>query len=366
MKKALIAGILFLCIIRGNGQTRKISIVVDERVELITAMQLLFDYPLVGKADIIYKNEALAFFAPHKEDTTVKYLLDITQKYFSFVKPFNYIFHYSFPALKQLVPFSDYENETFGFARHGDSLQRFLAAIKQFYTESHFHDFFAQHTLFYERLIAKAKQTVDTIPLVDILEAHYGMKQHAYTLILSPLFIEAGMSTWIKEKGGNDLYSIIAPNLDSKDVPDFDPRWMMQYLVFHEFSHPFCNPLIDKYYPALEKDSVLLEPIRKALKQQGSATWKDDLCEFLTRANEIVLVQKVFGKGDGDRVYYSYLNQKWIYIMGLVPIIQNYQTNRSKYKTLDDIMPEVIAYFDGEAKKLATVPEAIKVNTPGE
>ena len=122
----------------------------------------------------------------------------------------------------------------------------------------------------------------------------------------------------------------------------------MQNLVLHEFSHAFCNPLIDKYYNSFEKDTCLLNPIRKAIKQQGSNTCRDALFEFLTRANQIVLIQQLFGKEDADKVYNDYLNQKWIYIKGLVPVIQKFQDNRNKYKTFEEIISEIIVYFDSE------------------
>src|SRR5476651_333148 len=65
----------------------KIKVIVDERVELITIMQLLYDYPLVGKADINYKTDVLKYFAKHKDDASVGYFLDIAQRYLSFIKP---------------------------------------------------------------------------------------------------------------------------------------------------------------------------------------------------------------------------------------------------------------------------------------
>ncbi|MDE1191556.1 MAG: DUF4932 domain-containing protein [Arachidicoccus sp.] len=62
------------------------------------------------------------------------------------------------------------------------------------------------------------------------------------------------------------------------------------------------------------------------------------------------LTGQLFGKADADSIYNEYMKQKWIYIKELIPIIEKYDNNRNKYKTLNDIMPEVVAYFDNEEK----------------
>jgi len=334
-----------------SSHSKKIAVIVDERIELITTMQLLFDYPLVGRADITYKQDVLNYFAKHKQDTSVNYFLNIAEKYLSFIRPINYALHFSFPEFKRDAAFTDYENNDLGFAKHSsDSLRLYLGALKQFYQESHFHNFYVAHQKLYDSLIITIRKAVDSVDLAGVLEKHYGRSQHSYTLVLSPLFLDAGMSTWIKRKNGNDLYSIIGPDAGSEAQPNFDTRWLMQFLVIHEFSHPFCNPLVDKYYRSLEKDSCLWQPIKKQMKRQGNASWKTVLCELLTRANEISLIKEIYGKEDADKIYDDYIKKDYIYLKGLVPLIDEYNSNRGKYKTIDDIMPGVLYYFDTEAK----------------
>jgi len=334
-----------------SATPKKIAVIVDERTELITTMQLLFEYPLVGRAEIKYKDDVQKYFSKHKGDTSVNYFLGIAEKYLSFIRPINYAYHFTFPGLKQNAEFTPYENNNLGFAAHSsDSLKLYLNALKQFYKDSQFHAFYQEHQMFYDSLVNKVKKTVDSVDLAGILEKHYGTAQHSYTLVLSPLFLDAGMSTWIKRNNGNDLYSIIGPDADSKVTPNFDTRWLMQFLVIHEFSHPFCNPLIDRYYSSLAKDSCLWLPIKKQMVREGNGTWKTVLYELLTRANEIGLVREIYGKADADKIYNDYIKKNYIYLEGLVPIIDEYNSNRDKYKTLDNIMPKVVDYFDAAAK----------------
>ncbi len=343
--------LVFGTIVNVHGQKKEIAVVVDERVELITTTQLLFGYPLVGRTDIQYKHDVEQYFAAYENDADVAVMLKITQNGFSFVKPFNYVYHFTFPEFKKQADFSSYENDVLEFGKIHDTLLRFNAALQRFYEKTSFHNFYLSHQSFYDSITAPIKKLVDRYNLVQTLEAHYGTKQNNYTLVLSPLFIEAGMSTWIEHKNGNNLYSIVGPNLDSKATPNFDTNQIVQYLLIHEFSHPFCNPYIDENYPQLEKDSTLFGPISKALDEQGCGDWKSALCEMLTRANEIVLVRKVFGRAEADKVYDQYMKQQWIYIEGLVPLVDKFQADRKKYPTLKHLMPEVIRYFDTETAK---------------
>lgn len=329
----------------------RIRVIVDERVELITTMQLQYEYPLVGRAEIRYKKEIQDAFGSHAADNSVKYFLNLAERYFSFVKPINYTLHYSFPDFRRTAGFSAYENWNYGFDRHRDSLLMYINALKQFNKETGFNRFYKAHKAFYDSLIVPVKQKVDSVDLVSLLEKHYGQRQHSYTLILSPLFIDAGMSTYIETTQGKDFYSIIGPKTESKVNPDFDTRWLVQFLVLHEFSHPFCKPLIDEYYPQLEKDSALFGPIKKAMKKEGNSSWRATLYELLTRANEITLDEQIFGKADAAKVYQDYLGKNYTLLTGLLTIIGDYNQNRDKYKTLEDIMPRVVAYFDDEAKK---------------
>lgn len=329
---------------------RKVKVYVDERVELITITQLLFDYPLVGKAEIGYKKDVLDYFSKYKNERCIENLQHITENNFSFVKPFNYTYHFTFPGFKQMASFNDYEETVLGFKGRHDTLSEFNRNLKRFYKISKFHPFFESKKQFYDSITTLVENEVNKYDLIQEIENYYGSRQNSYNLVLSPLFIDAGMSTWVESANGNNLYSIIGPNTDSKISPDFDIRWLIQNLVLHEFSHPFCNPLIEKHYSQLEKDSCLYEPVRKALLKQGTNGWKSTLCEMFTRANEVLLIRKLYGKEDAEKIYNEYIKQKWIYIQGLVPLLEEYQKNRPAYVSLEDIMPKVIAYFNSEAE----------------
>ena len=60
----------------------------------------------------------------------------------------------------------------------------------------------------------------------------------------------------------------------------------------------------------------------------------------------------LFGKEKSDKLYNEMINDGWIYLEGIVPIIKDeYLKNRNKYKTQDEIMELVINYLEKEKEK---------------
>lgn len=161
----------------------------------------------------------------------------------------------------------------------------------------------------------------------------------------------AVLAPQISTPKGAVLYAIVGPKYNSKEVPEFDIDNLLSEYVIHEFSHSFCNVLINKNMAELAKDSCLLSPILASQEEQGYGRWNTCLYEHLVRANEIVLTEKVFGKTKADEEYQDMIKkEQWIYLEGLVPIIHQYTADRKKYKTENDIMPLIIAYFHDKAK----------------
>jgi hypothetical protein len=102
----------------------------------------------------------------------------------------------------------------------------------------------------------------------------------------------------------------------------------------------------------MDDDSCLLVPILSSQKSQGYGEWKTCLYEHLTRANEIVLSGIIYGDSAGEERYRNNaVNEKFIYLEGLVPLIRNkYLKDRKRYGTLKDLMPEIVLYFDSQKR----------------
>lgn len=351
--KQLLFIISFLVISQttATAQTRKLQVYVDEKTELITTIQLLSGYRYLTTADIAYKKEVLAHFKRFQGHEAVKLYKTISTWFYGGA-PLAFIAHYDFPKTKAIARFTAEDELTFSYKTKKDTLNLFLNLLVDFYKTSDFHTFFKSQQPFYAQISDAILKESKRVDYIGIMEKHFGQQQFAYKVILSPLQMDAGFGPMLETAHGNILYSFIGPKYDSKDIPDFDSEILFQELILHEFSHSFCNPLIDKNMKVLNADSCLLLPILKDQLDQGYGTWQTCLLEHWTRANEIVLNRIIYGQPIADTLLAKNIDEeKWIYLKGLVDILEKeYVTNRTQHRTLESIMPKVIVYFEKESR----------------
>jgi hypothetical protein len=351
--RTLLLALALCCFSTLTFSQKKINVIVDERMELMNVVQYLSGYPILAPGDFSYQKEVEEYFAPYKNHNAVKLYANIYERYFHFDAPSVYLYHFSFPDFKRIAQFSEDDARDYKFNIYADSLSMLMREMNDFYNTSQFHRFYTSHRKFYDSLIHTATDKLkgaDTI--IGLMERHYGKKNKDYTIVLAPLEHDGGYGPLVSAKDGNHVYAIIGPMEDSKGTPVFNVDALLSEYVLHEFSHSFCNPAILKYMPQLASDTCLLKPIKKSLREQGYGSWQACVIEHFVRANEILLNEMVFGKDKAEAIRKTMVeDDKWIYLDGLIPLMRQYAANRKKYKTIDDIAPEVVTYFHAEAQK---------------
>ena len=346
--------ILILLIFSSSyGQARKLKIYTDERIELLNVIQYLSDYPILNKSENLeYKKEIEVYFKDFKNHNAILLNKKVYRSFLGFDRAVNYILHYDLPDFKLNSEFNNDELENLNALESKDTLNLIRDEFKDFYEKSNFKKFFKNHSKFYKKVNKPTITELNKQNVISILEKHYGINNNSYSIILASLLHNGGYEVDIEKENKKNLYAIVGPNYDSiNKLPVFDTQNILSEYVIHEFSHSFCNPLIDRNYDKLINSECLLIPIESKIKSQGYKGWKTCLYEHLVRANEIVLNEIVFGKQKSDKLYNEMINDGWIYLEGIIPIIKNeYLKNRNEYKTQDDIMPLIIKYLETEKK----------------
>lgn len=349
MKPSILILLAFLNFFTVLAQHNKLEVVVDERMELLTTVQYLSDYFLITKANIGYKSDIDIYFEDYKNHEVIELMSKVQKEFFSFSNVPMVVYKYSFPEFVQQYEFAQAELERMDYEKNKETIAELMLLLKDFYEVSNFHEFYIQHQGMYEEIISDIEGAISSYDIPNLFEEHYGMSKRSYTLVLTPLLHDGGFATQTRDEQGIDLLAIIGPLGTSVGSPKFNLSNILQTYILHEFSHSFCNPLIDEFYDQLEADSCLLEPIRESLKKQAYGSWKTCLYEHLVRANEIILTEQTLGKEEADKVYKdNYENRDWKYLKGLVPLLRTYKNNKSEYKKLQDFMPEIIEYFHSE------------------
>lgn len=344
--KRLFLAVLMLCCATVVAQEKRLHIVVDERVELVTAIQLICESSVITltNADIRYVEEVNDHFLKYRDHPAVATFDSIYSRYFNFEMPFQFLLHYGLPDFNVVAPLNANEfDQSRGYDQHADTLAIFARQLHDFYVTSHFHDFFVSHQRFYDSLCTDVASTLEELNIVPHLEKHYGSSFARYHLVLSPLSLDGGFGITVRSNDGPYVYAIIGPAWTSKGYPQFKKN---KTIILHEMSHPFSNPVIDSCWEELRADTCMYRPVRKAMQQEGYWSWKAVVYETLNRANEVMLTSRILGKEEADRLYANYITKHYDYLPFCMDVLKRYDEHRDIYHRIEEIRPMLIDAFE--------------------
>lgn len=323
-----------------------LSIRVDEKAELLLTVQYLSDYFLVTEAELDYKKELEEAFGAYREHPAVNLFKSMSQRYFAFDKPIEFICHYSFPELEVVVPF---EEDHIIYWNYRDTLDLFARELKDFYEASSFHAFFEANQPFYDSVAADVRTKLSGTDYVGHLEGYYRAGQASYNVIVSPLLHSGGFGPRTRRQdGSHDLYAFIGPSAKSGAFPQFNTNYLAFDLILHEFSHSFCNPVVNAHYAELEQFECLYEPIAEAMQKQGYGNWKTCLYEHLVRASVVRLVHHAFGQKYAEALRKVEVEEgSFAYLDGILAVLEAYEGREGA--AFDSIAPGLLVYFEEQA-----------------
>lgn len=163
----------------------KYSMRVDKRIELLTAVQLFTSWRKTGlwALSYPYKEDMLEFFKPYSSHKAVALCENLIQSGFAYNAPV--MMHLSDPPeLEIVIPVS--ESHFYGGSSVAAALEEFAEALRSFYVESRFEEFWNSHQDFYDSVERRAYNDIPLESTVKTLEDYFGAKQHAYHVILAP------------------------------------------------------------------------------------------------------------------------------------------------------------------------------------
>lgn len=243
------------------------------------------------------------------------------------------------------------------FAESGDSAfnrwpeqekQRMLAAVNEFYQESNFHEW-------YQSLEPMRQQALNLFNKVNNVD--YGWFSRFFgsafddkptQILLSFLMGNSNYGLSATLANGKELISPVIGiyQMNSTNVNGFSST---PSVLIHELCHPFCNPLIDKYWSSMEdKASKVFNLVAGQMRDQAYDAPKTMMYETLVRSCEIIYLLSHPSLSEQEKVryknwYISYEeNQGFILVRTLVDVLEIFEQQQAQYATLDDFMPEII------------------------
>ncbi len=331
-------------------EKNNMNIEINPQVELISIIQTISSYSktfsfLLAKESSYYKDDVMNYFGAFKNHPAVSMFDRLSSRpgKLNFNAP-SFIMLYTD---NQLNLRNDIEPDSFvvGRASGSDSLNTFLALLKDFAVKSSFNKFYNQHFEYYLKMANSVAENLGTINYISELESFYGTKQKSYNIILVSLYSHVGFgNSVILHNGQREIYNVLGPKSFSNKEPLYASESYLKYKIRHEFSHPFINPLTEKHWDYIKGYSSLFNAVPEQAKKNMCGDWQECINEFLIRA---ITTQIGFNESKelGEALYNDEKSRGVNIIDRLLERIKYYLNNRDKFPTFDSYYKIILNEF---------------------
>ncbi len=319
---------------------------VDPCLELINSILLTSRYNEITKPFVGYglmseeQNEYTAavksFFNSYRFHKVYEFVENMIPDGFTFSRPVELALCLNANDFSLKYKLSDLCIEYSGGI---EKINVFLEVLRQFSNETKYFSFFDKVVKFYDPVLAKIKNSIQAYPFISMLENEYGKEQNSYNYIVSSLMIgNFGIQFTDIATQKSDIFSVFSTD-------DFS---LSPAVLFHEYSHPFINPLTQKYSDIVNKYKETYKVLKKYKLpdyRSGYGDWYECINEHFVRAMSIHLTKKCNLTELANQLMNNDLYCGYKYIPLILEYFEFYDKNRSKYVDFDSFYPELLGVF---------------------
>ncbi|MCK9312046.1 MAG: DUF4932 domain-containing protein [Bacteroidales bacterium] len=331
----------------------QINVSVRPQIELISIIQTISDYPLshgllMSKDTFEYKTDVIHYFSKYKGHQVVKMFDRLSSR--------PEILNYNIPSL--LMHHTDnglhlkediiIDSSVITRAGGKDSLVVFLNLLRDFAIQSSFNKFFNEHKDFYSTIIERTVDNLGDYNYIYEIEDFYGKSQRSYSIILVPLYNFVGYgNSLLYPDGKRDLFNTMGPQKVENNIPFFGDENHLKYVIRHEFSHSFINPLTEKYWDYIKPYSSNFVSIPDTIRNKYYSDWQQCINEFVIRS---ITTNIAYNESNemGTWAYRKEQPRGVSYIDSVLNKIKYYQSNRITYPTLEAYYYKLLDTFKEE------------------
>lgn len=336
----------------------KINFMIDPRIELLSSIQLISNYgelaPLIFKGEFEYKTSMLKHFEQYKEHRAVKIFEKLSVKGLNFDAPHNLMLYLSNPLeIRYIKQLDDYIVDRIAldgyYADKKDELRselnNWVEALREYAIETKFNEFFKANHDFYNETLKTNIDMIGDISFVKQIESYYNMEKDNYNIIFTPV-LRGNYGIDINLNNEEVVYAILGVGNVENEIPKFIDINKFKHLVWHEFSHPFINPITAEFKNDVDRYDELLIPIKDVMSEQAYENWEICVNEHLIRALTTRFHYIYDGKRAGDMALYEELKSGFSYVEALCNKLKEYEGNRDKFSNFKEFYPEIINAFN--------------------
>lgn len=323
----------------------KLTLSIDPRMEVLSAVQMISDYPVIQKNNS-YSQSIDTYFRPYDTLAAVQ-LTDQLKSHFTHDAPVVFMLNLSQPEnLNQKLPYPQY---LIYRAKGEQNLENYRIALQEFVQKSNFKDFWNQNRNTYNQILEKTVAACQDIDWIKALEDYYNETQNSYNIIISPSFA-GGYGPRIKARNGKwDIYACLSTTCNDNHVPYLDKNGLMYYL-WHEFSHSYVNPEFEKYEDRIIATQKLFQPIKTIMTRNAYNNWGTCVNEHIVRAIHLRLIDLYIGHSAYEQKLQQEMNAGFVYIEPILQKLQEYETLKETTSlTFSAFVPKLIDVLDSLA-----------------
>lgn len=319
----------------------KLNITVDPRMELLSAVQVISNYPSINR-NVPYSTDLMQFFGKYSTHEACRLTSGLATNYdFAFDAPADFILRLSqVPELKAVHPFSDRMIER---ANGKNNLKKYGNALHRFALESNFAEFWNSKKPYYQKMVEYTANDLSDFDPVGKLERYYNESKDSYTVTLSPSFAGGYGLRVPTPNGGLDIYGCLNVS-EMKDVIPYFNKLGLSHFAWHEFSHSFINPLTEKYKARVEATSQLFAPLKAEMSYNQ---WWNCVNEHIIRAIYVRLINIYENESAAKMQLDDEKSFHFAYIEPLIEKLKQFEKERDiKNTTFSEFYPKLLDVFD--------------------
>lgn len=328
----------------------QVTVGVFPQVELISIVQTIGRYRealgfLMAGDTSVYGSAVMVHFSPYRDHPAVLMFdrLCMQPGMLNFSAPSNIMLL----ADESLSLRTDIEPDEFVFKRAGgiDSLRILLGLVRDFAIQTSFNDFFGSHRDFYHDVTGRTVESIGPVNYIREIENFYGRSQRSYNIVLVPLYGHVGFgNSLLHSDGEREIFNTMGPRLISEGMPVFGDEDYLRHMIRHEFSHPFINPLTEKYWDSIRDFSANYDSVPEAARKNMCGDWQECINEFVIRAVTTHLAYRESADA-GTRAYEKETARGVSLLDELLEQIRRYESDRASYPTFDSFYPNILDLF---------------------
>ncbi|ROI05770.1 DUF4932 domain-containing protein [Chryseobacterium sp. G0240] len=277
------------------------------------------------------------------------------------MKPLMY--HSEFPATDWINNYQ-FDNNNLTSTQNKevtDLIKNYLSELSKFYSQENIEQFFKENKNFYNGGINEYSKQIPK-GFTKAMEQFYGERFHSYTVLISPMMMwpiedheGRGIATEVVLKSGKkNIYEIASPfvKVEGQGQFGYDNQFQARFLSVHEFGHSFVNKEVYKRKDQLVKFKDLFKKskLKEAMiKTGGYGDYQTCVAEHLVRLGEIQTARIQKDTERANKLEEYHLKNNFIFLPQLEEKLREYNSNREKYKTFGEFVPQLLEVFENSS-----------------